>query len=141
MKQKYFNINNLIKSILYSGLIIFVTVPALANNKKKALKPFFSVPPTVHYLSSENPGTYFTINFVAGKPVNFDVIIKDGFGDLIYQKHFEASNFSKTFKLVNETDDSMANLSFLIKVSDGKIYRFVTSNSTKTINEVLVTKI
>jgi hypothetical protein len=136
MKQQYFSI----KSLFISGLFVFASLSVLANNKHKASIPAFQIYPTVQYVGSENSGNLFSVQFDSDSLVKFDVIIKDGQGNVLYWKNFEASKFSKVFKLVNESTDTVEDLAFTIRVTDGAEYKFTATSTTNIERNVLISK-
>ena len=141
MKQHFFKLRTASFILALSGLMITLSVPSFANNKKIEIVSSSTAQPTVTYIGSDDKGSSFLVKLDAASPVNFEVSIKDKSGAVLFSNVFEAASFSKTFKVLNE-DGSPLQLAFTIKtLPDGKLHTYTVSTEEKSVTEVAINKV
>jgi hypothetical protein len=143
MKKKSYKIRTILVGLLATLISIVCSVPALANQKNNAAASLQTIQPTVKFVGSENGNALFSVVFENEVPVKFEIAIEDAQGEIIFKQTYEASKFSKVFKLVNEVPgNNPSGLSFKIQVlPTGVIHNFEISSTIKTFNEVAITKL
>jgi hypothetical protein len=141
MKQTFFKLRTASFILALSGLMITLSVPTFANDKKKiGAIANSSMQPIVKYLGSDSSGASFLVTMDAAVPVTFELAIKDKEGIQLFTRVFESASFSKTFKVVSNEPGNMQ-LDFTIKtLPDGNITTFSVSSEEKTVTEIAVTK-
>ncbi|MES2647724.1 MAG: hypothetical protein V4717_12655 [Bacteroidota bacterium] len=143
MKKRSYKIRTILVGLVATIVSIGITVPAFANQKNKNAASLSTIQPAVTFLGSENNNALFSVALVNEAPVKFELLIEDASGEVIFKQDYEASKFSKVFKLVNEDlGGSPSGLSFKILVKPtGVIHNFEVNSTFQTINEVAITKL
>ena len=125
--------------IAISALVLFATSPSFAGKNVIEILSAPAIQPAVKYVGSDETGSSYLVTLNAPEAVKFDVQIKDRTGMVLFTKSFEASNFSKTFKVVDE-DNNTSELTISIITTDGKVNSFKVSTEEKSITEISVVK-
>lgn len=142
MKKAIFHIRTVAIAVFATVAFGTITVPAsAARNRSNNVKPVLQ--PAVTFLGAENENAFFSIQLGNSAPVKFLLTITDAEGNRIFSQQFDAANFSKTFKLVNEaTVASPIDFSFHFEVvSTGEKHEFEISTATQIVKDVQVTRI
>lgn len=140
MKQQYFKLSNIVKIFFVVGVLTCSSVAVFATETLTATA-ITKATPVVQYMGSENNSSDFTVQFDGASPITFDLVIKDVFGNEIYRKNAESSQSKKVYKLVNEGNDNVSDLTFVIRVANGKTYNYSVSRSVNLVKEIQVSKI
>jgi hypothetical protein len=126
--------------IAFAALVLLSNSSAFANKANIEILSTASIQPSVKYVGSDENGSAFLVKVDAPTAVTFEVTIKDKAGMLLFTKVFEAASFSKTFKVL-EDDDNSKELTFSITtLPDGKSNNFKVSTEEKAITEISVVK-
>ena len=143
MKKKSYKIRTILVGLLATLSSIVFSVPAIANQKGNGAASEQTIQPTVTFIGSEHGDALFSVAFENEAQVKFEIAIEDAQGEIIFSQTYEASKFSKLFKLVNEVPGgNPSGLSFKIHVlPTGVIHNFEISSTIKTFNEVAITKL
>ena len=116
------------KAIMVAGFVSLVSFSSMAasaatDRNAKATQS------TIEYVGTTTDGIVFN--------VKFDLIIKNEFGDVVYQQQYNDKNFDKKVMLVKEPGD--ARLTFMIKAADATYKQsFDISTTTRTVEDVVV---
>jgi hypothetical protein len=142
MKKNSFKIRTVLVGLLATLATVSFSVPAMANKTKSvSLAPITQ--PAIKFLGTENNNSFFSVSIANDTPVKFALSIQDADGETIYSGTYEASKFSKVFKLVNEgAVGNQAGLTFYIQeLPNGVTHKFEVITETEFVKEVEITKI
>lgn len=143
MKKHSFKIRTILVGLLTTLVTVTFTVPAFANRKTQSAKLAAITQPAVKFLGTEDNSSLFSVALANETPVKFALTIKDAEGEVIFSETYEASKFSKVFKLVNagDTNNSLG-VSFQIQeLPNGAAHTFDVSTETEYVKEVEITKL
>ena len=113
-----------------AGSLSFSAIAADKASKKETAS-------AVQYVGTTDKGIVFTVKYDNTAATPFNLIIKNEFGDVIYQQQYSDKNFDKRVMLTKEAGD--ARLTFIIKsASDNIKQSFDITTTTKTVEEVVV---
>ena len=90
----------------------------------------------VQYVGSTDDGIVFNVKYDNPDSTKFDLIIKNEYGEVVYQQAFSDKNFDRRVMLVKEPGD--AHLTFIIKGSDTYKQSFDITTVTRTVEDVVV---
>lgn len=115
-----------------AGTLSFSAMAGTTNSKESK-----NTQSSVQYVGATNNGIVFNVkneNTEAGK---FDLIIKNEFGEVVYQQQYSEKGFDKKIVLVKEPGD--ARLTFIIR-SGNATYKqaFDINTTTRTVEDVVV---
>jgi hypothetical protein len=126
--------------VALATLVLLANTSAFANKSNIEILSSASIQPSVKYVGSDENGSAYQVKVDAPTVVPFEVTIKDKAGMILFTKVFEAASFSKTFKVL-EDDDNSKELTFSItSLPDGKANNFKVSTEEKAITEISVVK-
>lgn len=127
-------VSNFRKAILVATLISAVSFSAMAA--PVAGKEEKSAQNNIQYVGTTENGIVFNVKYNNADAARFDLIIKNEYGDVVYQQSFNDKNFDKKVVLVKEPGD--ARLTFIIKGADTYKQSFDISTVTRTVQDVVV---
>jgi len=134
MKKQVFNFR---KAMLVATLVSAVSFSAMAAPAtSKNGKNDKSTQNHIQYVGTTNDGIVFNVKYDNTDAANFDLVIKNGYGDIVYQQTFSDKNFDKKVVLVKEPGD--AHLTFIIKGADTYKQSFDITTVTRTVEDVVV---
>lgn len=140
MKKHSYKLRNILTGLFATIVTFTLALPAMANNKSKAIKA--ALTPVVSYLGSEHNNPLFSVELENETPAKFEISIRDTDGSVLYKEIYEASKFSKVFKLVNEEKAIPAGLTFRIReLNTGVYHNFEVSTSTELVRDVEISKL
>ena len=118
---------------LFAGVLSFSSMAAV----NETLKDAKASPSAVQYVGTSNDGIVFNVKHENADAAKFDLIIKNEYGDIVYQQQYNDKNFDKRVVLVKEGGD--ARLTFIIR-SGNTSYKqvFNITTTTKTVEDVVV---
>ena len=120
--------------IILAGLVGSLTFSAVAANHNEKDK---KAPSVVQYVGATDSGIVFNVKYDNAEAAKFELIIKNEFGDVVYQQQFSDKSFDRKIVLVKEPGE--AHLTFIIKSASETIKEsFEISTSTRTVQEVVV---
>ncbi|MDQ2751394.1 MAG: hypothetical protein M3R72_00040 [Bacteroidota bacterium] len=91
----------------------------------------------VQYVGTNDQGVVFDVKYENVSAAPFSLIIKNEYGDVVYQQQYNDKNFDKKVLLTKEPGD--ARLTFIIRSASANIKQsFDISTTTKTVEEVVV---
>ncbi len=91
----------------------------------------------VQYVGTTDKGVVFNVKYDNASAAPFSLIIKNEFGDVVYQQQYNDKTFDKKVLLTKEPGD--ARLTFIIRSSSANIKQtFDITTTTKTVEEVVV---
>lgn len=126
--------------VALASIVLLANTSAFANKSNIEILSPASIQPSVKYVGSDENGSAYQVKVDAPTAVAFEVMIKDKTGMILFTKVFEAASFSKTFKVL-EDDDNSKELTFSItSLPDGKANNFKVSTEEKAITEISVVK-
>lgn len=129
---------NFRKAMLVAALVSAVTFSATASpaNGKDA-KNEKSAQNNVQYVGTTDAGIVFNVKYDNADAAKFDLIIKNEYGDIVYQQAYNDTNFDKKVVLVKEPGD--AHLTFIIRAANNDYKQsFDISTVTRTVEDVVV---
>jgi len=126
--------------IAISALVLLATAPSFASKNVIEILSGPAIQPTVKYVGSDEKGSSYLVTLNAPEVVKFQVEIKDKSGMTLFTKVFEASNFSKTFKVLDEENNTSGLTINIISLSDGKVNSFKVTTEEKAVTEVSIVK-
>ncbi len=120
------------RAVILAGLVGTLSFSGFAANREDTKEAT-----AVHYVGTTEKGIVFNVKYDNADAAKFDLIIKNEYGDVIYQQQFNDKNFDKKVLLTKEPGD--ARLTFIIKsVSDNIRQSFDISTTTRTVQDVVV---
>jgi uncharacterized radical SAM superfamily protein len=136
MKKQVLNFR---KAMLVAALISAVSFSAMAapatskngKNEKTAQN-------NIQYVGTTDDNIVFNVKYDNADASKFDLVIKNEYGETVYQQTFNDKNFDKKVVLVKEPGD--ARLTFIIKGADTYKQSFDISTVTRTVEDVVVKK-
>lgn len=91
----------------------------------------------VQYVGTTEKGIVFNVKYDNAMATPFNLIIKNEYGDVVYQQQYSDKNFDKKVMLTKEPGD--AHLTFIIRSGSANIRQsFDITTTTKTVEEVVV---
>lgn len=141
MKKNSFKIRTILVGLAALVTVSFTT-PALAANKNKVNALPAVSQPSVRFLSGDYSNSFFSVNLANETPVKIELTIQDETGSRIFKDTYDAANFSKVFKLVNEGSENISpSFTFQVKeLETGVTHNFEVSTTTSFVKEVAITK-
>jgi len=136
MKKQVLNFR---KAMVVAALVSAVSFSAMAapatSKNGKSDKTEHN---NIQYVGTTDDGIVFNVKYDNADSSNFDLVIKNEFGEIVYQQTFNDKNFDKRVMLVKEPGD--AHLTFIIKGADTYKQSFDISTVTRTVEDVVVKK-
>ncbi len=121
------------RMIILAGLVGSLSFSSFAATNKGGKE----VPSAVQYVGATDQGVVFNVKYDNATAEPFSLIIKNEYGDVVYQQQFKDKNFEKKVLLTKEPGE--ARLTFIIRsVSANVKQTFDISTTTKTVEEVVV---
>ena len=119
--------------IILAGLVGTLSFSGMAASTKKEK----DAASAVQYVGTTDKGIVFNVKYDNNDASKFDLIIKNEYGDIVYQQQFNDKNFDKKVLLTKEAGD--AHLTFIIRSASANIKQsFDITTSTRTVEEVVV---
>jgi uncharacterized radical SAM superfamily protein len=136
MKKQVLNFR---KAMLVAALVSAVSFSAMAapatDKNDKSNKAAQS---NIQYVGVTDNSIVFNVKYDNIDASKFDLIIKNEYGDVVYQQTFNDKNFDRKVVLLKEPGD--ARLTFIIKGADTYKQSFDISTVTRTVEDVVVKK-
>jgi len=134
MKKQVLNFR---KAMLVAALVSAVSFSAMAAPAtSKNGKSDKTAQDYIQYVGNTNDGIVFNVKYDNADAAKFDLVIKNEFGDVVYQQSFNDKNFDRKVILVKEPGD--AHLTFIIKGADTYKQSFDITTVTRTVEDVVV---
>ena len=134
MKKQVMNFR---KAMLVAALVSAVSFSAMAapatNKNDKNDK---TTQNNIQYVGSTDNGIVFNVKYDNTDFAKFDLIIKNEYGEVVYQQTFSDRNFDRKVMLVKEPGD--ARLTFIIKGAETYKQSFDITTVSKTVEDVVV---
>ncbi len=112
-----------------AGTLSLSSFAATSKNEKEAS--------AVQYAGTTDKGVVFNVKYDNADAAPFSLIIKNEYGDIVYQQQYTDKNFERKVLLTKEPGD--ARLTFIIKSASGSLKQsFDITTTTKTVEEVVV---
>lgn len=141
MKQQFLEISKAMVGLMVAGMILIFSTPASAKSTKDITPTKYTLAPQVKFNGNQSGFAAFTVSFNAETTTKFEISISHTDGTVLHRQLFEASEFSKTFKVPNEDALLNSDLIFSIKnLSDGENQNFQVKASTELVRTVVITK-
>ena len=121
------------RMIILAGLVGSLSLSGLAatrvNEKETAS--------AVQYVGITDKGVMFNVKYNNADASKFELIIKNEYGEVVYQQQYNDKNFDKKVLLMKEPGD--AHLTFIIKSASANIKQsFDITTTTRTVEDVVV---
>ena len=134
MKKQVLNFR---KAMLVAALVSAVSFSAMAAPAtSKNDKSDKTAQNNIQYVGSTDNGIVFNVKYDNTDFAKFDLIIKNEYGEVVYQQTFNDRNFDRRVMLVKEPGD--ARLTFIIKGAETYKQSFDITTVTKTVEDVVV---
>lgn len=91
---------------------------------------------TVNYIGNVEDGYVFTVKFDNITGENFDLVIKDEAGEVLYSKEFAGKNFNKRFQL----SKAVLKANFIVRPEHGAEQNFEVTVQSRTTEDVVVSR-
>ena len=136
MKKQVLNFR---KAMLVAALVSTVSLsamaaPATVSKNGKSNKTEQS---NIQYVGTTDAGIVFNVKYDNADSARFDLLIKNQYGDIVYQQTYNDKNFNKKVMLVKEPGD--ARLTFIIRTASNDYKQsFDITTVTKTVEDVVV---
>lgn len=141
MKQQLLEIRKTMVGLLVAGTILIFSLPASAKSTKDNTPVVHTIEPQIKFIGNLPGYALFNVSLQSENLAKFEITISHTDGTVFYRQPFEASNFSKTFKLANEEELLNNDLIFSIKnLSDGATQNFLVRASSEMVRTVVITK-
>jgi uncharacterized radical SAM superfamily protein len=128
---------NLRKAMLVAVLVSTATLSAMAAPAtSKNGKNDKASQSNIQYVGTTEDGIVFNVKYDNAEAAKFDLVIKNQYGETVYQQTFSDQNFDKKVVLVKEPGD--AHLTFVIKGADTYKQSFDISTVTRVVEDVVV---
>ena len=127
------------KAMLVAALVSAVSLtaigaPATASRNGKNDK---TTQNNIQYVGTTDAGIVFNVKYDNADSAKFDLIIKNQYGDVVYQQAYDDLNFDKKVVLVKEPGD--AHLTFIIRTANNDYKQsFDITTTTRTVEDVVV---
>ena len=129
MKKYILPIHKIAAVIATAGLLAAAT-PGFARKNGNRVALSENNPPTVTVTQQEGNGKVFTLEMANTKNQQFEALVEDENGEMIFSQLFDGASFSKAFKFVNEGDQEGLNLRFTIRnIATGMLQTYQLSKS------------
>ncbi|MGN6617095.1 MAG: hypothetical protein ACTHJ5_07945 [Ilyomonas sp.] len=121
--------------VLASGLAIALTTAVITSAKANTIDTTKS---NIEYVGTTNKGIVFNVAYDNPTGEKFELVIKNAFGDIVFQQRFDGADFSKKVVLVKEPGD--AHLTFAIRTPNKEIssQSFDISTTARVVEDVVV---
>lgn len=134
------NKQSIVSKTKFAALALFLSVAFSAgsfaadspNKSTNSAKSF-----DVKYISSVDDGFVFNVKYDNVSTGNFELLIKDEAGELLYQKSFSDKNFSKKFQL----SKSVMKAVFIIRPQHSSEQSFEVMVQSRTTEEVVISRL
>lgn len=122
--------------IVLSGLIGVLTLSSFkpANNENTNSKD--PVQSAIKYVGTNEEGIIFNVKYENTDSSKFDLIIKNHYGDVVFQQQYNEINFDKKIILAKEPGDAV--LTFIIKSPTQNFKQTYQINTTTRVVEDVV---
>ena len=135
MKKQVLNFR---KAMLVAALVSVTSLSAMAapatSRNDKSDKAAQS---DIQYVGTTDAGVVFNVKYDNADSVKFDLVIKNGYGDVVYQQAYSDVNFDRKVVLVKEPGD--ARLTFIIRTANNDYKQsFDITTVTRTVEDVVV---
>lgn len=116
--------------IILAGLVGTLSFSSFAANKENEAS-------IVQYTGTTEKGIVFNVKYENADASSFSLIIKNEYGDVVFQQQYSDKNFDKKVLLTKEPGD--ARLTFIIKSGSTNLKQsFDITTSTRTVEDVVV---
>lgn len=126
--------------ITFASLVLLASSPVFAKKSNIEILSTASIQPSVKYIGSDDNGSAYEVKVEAPAAISFEVKIKDRSGSILFSKVFEAASFSKTFKVMEDGENSKELTFSITTLPDGKANNFKVSTEEKAVTEVSIVK-
>ncbi len=124
------------KAMLVAGFVSVVSLSAIAAPAATD-KNARTAQSDIQYVGTTKDGIVFNVKFENADSSKFDLIIKNEYGDVVYQQQYSDKSFDKKVVLIKEPGD--ARLTFMIRAADATYKQsFDISTVTRTVEDVVV---
>ena len=124
------------KAMLVAALVSAVSLTAMAA-PATASKNGKTTQNNIQYVGTTDAGIVFNVKYDNADSAKFDLIIKNQYGDVVYQQAYDDLNFDKKVVLVKEPGD--AHLTFIIRTANNDYKQsFDITTTTRTVEDVVV---
>lgn len=121
------------RMVILAGLVGSLSLSGFAGTNKHEKETASAV----QYLGTTDKGVVFNVKYDNADAASFSLIIKNEYGDVVYQQQYNDKNFDKKVLLTKEPGD--ARLTFIIRSSSANLKQtFDITTTTKTVEEVVV---
>ena len=118
--------------IILAGLVGTLSFSSYAANKENEKEVSI-----VQYEGTTEKGIVFNVKYENAAASPFNLIIKNEYGEVVYQQQYNDKNFDKKVLLTKEPGD--ARLTFIIKSASVNLKQsFDITTSTRTVEDVVV---
>ena len=136
MKKQVLKFRKAMLVAVLAGFASLSTMAAPATSKNG--KNDKTIQSNIQYVGTTDEGIVFNVKYDNADSARFDLIIRNEFGDIVYQQSYNDKNFDKKVVLVKEPGD--AHLTFIIKGTDASYKQsFDITTVSRTIEDVVVT--
>jgi hypothetical protein len=135
MKKQVLNFR---KAMLVAALVSVTSLsataaPASSKNDKSSK----TAQHNIQYVGTTDAGVVFNVKYDNTDSAKFDLIIKNGYGEVVYQQAYSDVNFDKKVMLLKEPGD--AHLTFIIRTADNDYKQsFDITTVTRTVEDIMV---
>jgi hypothetical protein len=143
MKKHFFKIRHIASVLAFAAFMIGSSNTSFARNQKEVIKASVITEPKLAFVETVANTQVFKVSFDANQPVKFALTITDDRDQILFDDVFEASNFSKLVKLVNEGSDNVPSTIYftLRELATGSKHVFGVVNETVFLKDVVITKL
>lgn len=123
----------LVAVLVSTAFVSAIAAPATNKNGKNDK----TAQNNIQYVGTTEDGIVFNVKYDNAEAAKFDLVIRNEYGDVVYQQSFNDKNFDKKVVLVKEPGD--ARLTFVIKGADANYKQsFDITTVTRTVEDVVV---
>lgn len=120
------------RTVILAGLVATLSFSGYAANKNEKENAS-----TVQYVGATEKGIEFNVKYSNANASPFSLIIKNEYGDVVYQQQYNDKTFDKKVLLAKEPGD--AHLTFIIKSASTSIKQsFDITTTTRMVEDVVV---
>lgn len=121
------------RTIILAGLVGSLSFSGFAGTTKGGKEAASAV----QYVGATDQGILFNVKYDNTNAEPFTLVIKNEYGDVVYQQQFKDKNFDKKVVLTKEPGE--AHLTFEIRSASSNIRQsFDIKTTTKTVEEIVV---
>jgi len=124
--------------IVLSGLVGVLTLSSFKPANNENTNNTNSTQSAIKYVGTNDAGIIFNVKYENADSSKFDLVIRNQYGDVVFQQQYSETNFDKKIVLVKEPGDAV--LTFMIKSPKESYQQTYQINTTTRVVEDVVVK-